>query len=148
MAATQNLYKKFVEHLAKGDIALKASGGASVKCALLLNTYTPNMSTDEVLGDVSAYEVSADGTGYAAGGVACALSDPAIDGSAVECDIADAEWASLTLTARYAVWYVTSETAGLRYLIALRDFGEDVALSAQLLRVQIHADGLVKATIS
>ena len=67
MAATQNLYKKFVEHLAKGDIALKASGGASVKCALLLNTYTPNMSTDEVLGDVSAYEVSADGTGYTAG---------------------------------------------------------------------------------
>ena len=52
MAVAQNLYKKFVEHLCKGDISLKASGGASVKCALLLNTYSPNLSTHELFGDV------------------------------------------------------------------------------------------------
>jgi len=42
MAAVSKAYGNFFKHMAMGDIPWKASGGVSLKCALLKNTYTPN----------------------------------------------------------------------------------------------------------
>lgn len=148
MAVSNKAYGLFAKHLAMGHIPWKASAGASVKCALLLNTYEPSLDEDEVFGDVSAYEVSADGTGYTAGGVACALSDPTQGLGIVSLDLADAEWAELTLTARYAVFYAVSATAGERYLIALCDFGEDKAPSAEPFKVRVSVDGAIQLAAS
>ena len=49
MAAVSKAYGNFFKHLAKGEIPWKASGGVSLKVALLANTYTPNQDTNDVL---------------------------------------------------------------------------------------------------
>lgn len=149
MAAVNKAYGLFFKHAMQGEIPWLAEGGAALKVALLLNTYTLDQDGDEVFGDVSAHEVSDSGTGYTAGGAAVTLIDPAYtaDGNILKMDCSDAEFAELTLTARYAILYATNATAGLRYLVSCLDFGEDKVVSAEPFKVRISADGAVQITV-
>lgn len=148
MAATSKAYGNFALHLAKGRVNWLASGGSTVKCALLANTYTPDQDAHATWADVSAHEVS--GTGYTAGGVALVLTDASYDSATntLTLDAADAEWTALTLTARYAVLYVDGGSAATSWLIAYTDFGVDKAPESEPLKVIFNAAGIVTMTVA
>lgn len=140
-------YGLFFAHAFKGEIPWLVSGGATVKLALLDSGYAPDQDADEVWGDISEHEVTGDG--YISGGASVTLADPvyATATNVLKLDCSDVEWADTTLTARYAVLYVASETASERYLIAYTDFGEDQSTSGTPFRVSMNADGAVKVTV-
>jgi len=148
MAATSKAYGNFALHLAKGRVSWLASGGSTVKCALLANTYTPDQDAHATWADVSAHEVS--GTGYTAGGVALVLTDATYDSgtNTLTLDAADAEWLSLSLTARYAVLYVVGAGPSTSWLIAYTDFGVDKAPQEEPLKVMFNPAGIVTMTVA
>ena len=71
-------------------------------------------------------EVSATGTGYTAGGNTLTNVDPTTSGTTALTDFADTTWSSASITARGALIYNSSTTAGSanRAVCAL-DFGAD-----------------------
>lgn len=144
MSSVSKAYGNFFKHMAMGDIPWKASGGVSLKCALLKNTYTPNQDTDDVWGDISAHEI--EGTGYTAGGVAVTPSDPVYVSAdnILQMDCTDAEWAELTGTCRTAVLYVDGTT---KYLVAYTDNGEDKVATAEPFKVRFGTNGAVKIAV-
>lgn len=125
MAKSCKWFTKGQLHLAKGDIVWKASGGSTVKCALLTASATINQDTNEVWSDLSANEVS--GTGYSAGGAAITLSDPATGSGThqIKLDATDPTWTitgTLAAAAKFAIVY---ETSG-GYLLGYADFDTEV----------------------
>jgi hypothetical protein len=72
-------YSRFIFNLMKGLVSdLSANGVTSVKCALLMDTYTPNQDTHDAYADISTYEITDDATldpdsDYPAGGLDAAL---------------------------------------------------------------------------
>lgn len=148
MAATSKAYGNFALHLAKGRVNWLASGGSAVKCALLANTYSPDQDAHATWADVLAHEVS--GTGYTAGGAALVLTDASYDSATntLTLDAADAEWSSLSLTARYAVIYIDGATDATSWLVAYTDFGVDKAPLEEPLKVIFNAAGIITMTVA
>ena len=141
MSETAKWYGNGPKRLVMNDIAWKASGGSTIKCALFTSSYTPNQDTDEYFDDISANEVAATGN-YTAGGVAVTLSDPTYDSASneVRLDCTDAEWTSSTITARYAVLYEDTGVESTSGLLGYVDFGEDKVSSAGTFTVQWDAN--------
>lgn len=148
MAVTNKLYGQVGIRLGKGEIAWKASGGDTIKCALVTSSYTFDQDAHDYFDDVSAYEVS--GTGYIAGGAAVTLSDPTYDAATneVRFDCSDVLWPNSTITARGAVFYKDTGTASSSPLICFVDFGENLSTSNTEFKITIGADGLFKITIA
>ena len=120
MSATIELYNSFRQCLADGTIDLK---NGSVYLALLASTYSKNLNTHHVWGDVSAYEVS-NGNGYTSGGAALANKAVTYASAVAKWDADDVTWASLTKTFQYGVLYVNATVNGVvKPLIALVTFG-------------------------
>lgn len=119
------IYTSFFEDLAKADIDLDT---ATIKVMLVTSAYTENKDTHTKRSDVTN-EVT--GTGYTAGGATVTATvtkdttndrlDIALDGTT---------WPTSTITARKAVYYVSTGTASTDRLIAVNDFGSDVVTSA------------------
>lgn len=100
---------------------LNDSANTSVNCALLADTYTPDLDAHQMWADVSADEIDAStNDGYSAGGQALTtMSLTRASGS--QDSVFDADnvtWSNSTITARYAVLY----EAGSGALISLVDF--------------------------
>ena len=148
MAATSKAYGNLALHLARGRINWAAAGGSTVKCALLANTYTPDQDAHATWADISAHEAS--GAGYLSGGVALVLTDASYNAATntLTLDATDAEWAALTLTARYAVVYVVGGSAATSWLIAYTDFGVDKSPEAEPLKVIFNASGIVSVSVA
>jgi len=123
-----------------------ASGGDTIKLALLADTYTPDRDTHEFFDDVSGDEIA--GTGYTAGGATIGtqtytqdnpLDSAVFDGDAVE-------WTSSTITARYGVIYKDTGTPSTSPLIQLIDFGANQSTSGSTFRITPSANGYFRVT--
>lgn len=118
----------------------------TIKVALVANTYTPNQDTHDYWDDVSANEIS--GTGYTAGGIT--LSSKTVGYTAgtnvTKFDAADVSWTSSTLTARYAVIYLSTGTASTSPLIGYVDFGSDQSSSAGTFSIVWDSAGIFTTT--
>ena len=116
------IYNKAIDNLVRAAIDFATH---SFKVMLVTSTYSPNKDTHEDRADVTN-EVT--GTGYTAGGVA---TTPTItldtSNDRVDITFSNVSWASATITARAAVIYKSTGTAGTDLLIAYVDFGSDVS---------------------
>lgn len=141
MAVTASLYNSVLEDLVEGELDWE---GDTIKCALLGSGYTPDIDSHAVWSDVSAYEVS--GTGYTAGGQTLANRLITLDtvNDEVRCDSDDPQWASSTITARYAVVYQDTGTPSTSRLIALMNFGQDYASSNGTFKITVASGGWLK----
>jgi hypothetical protein len=148
LAVTAKWYGQGPKNICNGNVIWKASGGSTIKVALLTSSYSPNQDTHDAFDDVSANQV--EGTGYTAGGAALTLVDPAYDAGSNETrlDANNVSWSDSTITARYAVIYKDSGTASTSYLLGYVDFGEDKVSSAGTFAITWAADGVLKITAS
>lgn len=113
-----------------GNVSVKAFNGEidydtnTIKVALLDSGYVP-AQTHDYFNDVSAHEIA--GTGYTAGGATLASKTVTYtSGTGVTVfDAADTAWTSSSLTARFAVVYVSTGTGSTSALIGFVDFGAD-----------------------
>lgn len=123
-----------------GDIDL-ASGGDTLKCALLTSSYTPSkdhLTYADLSGEVS-------GTGYTSGGATLTSQSVTRDDTNDEAvfDAANVTWSSATITARYAVIY---DTTNSNSLICCIDFGSDQSSSAGDFTISWNANGIFAIT--
>jgi hypothetical protein len=119
------VYTSFLEDLAKANIDLDT---ATIKVALVDSSYTENKDTHTKRSDVSG-EVS--GTGYTAGGTTVTVTvtkDTTND--RLDISLGTVTWPTSTITARKAVYYVSTGTASTDSLIAVNDFGTDKVTTA------------------
>ncbi len=120
--------------------------GDTVKIALLTSSYTPDFDAHDFFDDVSANEVAASGT-YSAGGatLSVTLTQDNTDNEGVF-DATDVSWTSATITARYAVIYKSTGTAGTSPLIGLIDFGSNQTSTAGTFTITFAAEGIINVT--
>lgn len=128
------IYNRFKANLMNGEVDLEAD---TIKVMLLDNSHSFT-ATNNVIGDVSANEIS--GTGYTAGGKA--LSGKAVTQAATtKWDATDIEWTTATFTAYHAAIY--DDTHATDDLIASFDFGGAQAVAGATFKIQWHADGII-----
>ena len=107
-------------------------GADTFKIAMF--TSSRSDANEDLTGYTTSNEVS--GTGYTAGGealssVTCGLSDNSSSVPEAFLDFADTTWSSSTITARGALIYNSSTTAGsANRAVAVLDFGSDKTTSA------------------
>lgn len=119
------VYTSFFEDLAKANIDLDT---AVVKVMLTTSAYTENKDTHTKRSDVTN-EVT--GTGYTAGGNTVTVTvtkDTTND--RLDIQLGSTTWPTSTITARKAVYYVSTGSAATDQLIAVNDAGTDVVTSA------------------
>ena len=127
---------------------------ASMRCALMHSTYTPNQTGQDFWNDVSAYDVDEVGavTGYTSGGKAIGTTEMTTTGGSgkvVKFSAgATCVWTSATLTASYAVIYKEAASAATSPLIAYLNFGTDVPAVAGDFTITWHTDGIATITVS
>jgi len=144
MAVTIDIYYEAGVYTRNGTVDLT---DANIKLALVTQSYTPDLDTDEVWADVSTYEV-ATGAGYTTGGTALTGLTVTRDGSVVTWDAADVQFVALTKTFKYGVLYVDATVNSIvKPLIALIDFDDtsatdDITVSDSVYNVVWHADGI------
>lgn len=116
------IYDHIYEHMMNGEVNF---GSDTFDVLLVTSSYTPNKGTHDSKSDITNEVV---GTGYSAGGASSAAT-VTLDTSAHHADVtfADVSWASSTITARAAVIYKNSGTAGTSWLVAYVDNGSDAA---------------------
>ena len=111
---------------------------ADVIKVMLLDTNHSFTAANNVIGDVSANEIS--GTGYTAGGAT--LANAAVTQAATtKADGDDTAWTTATFTAYHAVLW--DDTIATDDLVCSFDFGGAKTVSAGTFTVQWHADGIV-----
>lgn len=144
MAVTALLYGSFPAKLANKEIDWDTD---TVKVALCTSTYSPNQDTHDYFNDVTN-EVS--GTGYTAGGAT--LGSKTVNytsGTNTQAfDAADTVWSTATITARYAIIYVSTGTSSTSPLIGYVDFGADVSSTAGDFTIQWAAGGVVTIAVA
>lgn len=117
------VYNSAVDDMARGLIDFDTD---TFKALLVTSTYTPNKDTHDKRDDITN-EVT--GTGYSAGGTACAVTvtkDTAND--KVVITLGAVSWASSTITARGCVYYKSRGGASSAdEIVAYNDFGGDVS---------------------
>jgi hypothetical protein len=117
------VYNSAVDDMARGLIDFDTD---TFKALLVTSTYTPNKDTHDKRDDITN-EVT--GTGYSAGGTACAATvtkDTAND--KVVITLGAVSWASSTITARGCVYYKSRGGASSAdEIVAYNDFGGDVS---------------------
>jgi hypothetical protein len=113
----------------------------TIKVMLCTSTYTPDQDAHIYKSSVTN-EVT--GTGYTAGGITLASKTITYTGATniITLDAADVTWATSTITARYAVIYDDTGTAGTSALIAYVDFGADVVSSGGNFTITWDATGI------
>ena len=120
----------------------------TVKVALVTSTYTPNQDTHDYWNDVSGNEAT--GTGYTAGGVTLTNATVTYDSgtNVVKLDADDVSWTASTITARYAVIYVSTGDASTSPLIGYVDFGTDQSSSSGTFAINWSTNGIATVTVS
>lgn len=122
----------------KGDIDFDSP----INVALVLSGYTPDIDTHDFFNDITN---EASGAGYTAGGITLSSTTVILDTTDDEAafDAADVTWSTSTITARGAVLYRNTGTAGTSPLIAYFDFGSDQASSSGNFTITWNAEGLL-----
>lgn len=147
MAVTGKWYTNGLKGFLMGTYNWKTSGGSTIKCALIKNTYTPDQDAHDFWDDVSANECDASGN-YSAGGITVTPSDPTVDTATNETrlDCADMSATTFTGTVRYLVFYYSSGTPGTSNLICYCDLGADTTAAAGTFTITIATTGILKIT--
>jgi hypothetical protein len=114
----------------------------TIKVALCTSTYTPNQDTHKFFSSITN-EVT--GTGYTAGGATLGTktTNYTTATNTVWLDAADTSWTTSTITARYAIVYKSTGTAGTSLLLGYVDFGADVVSTAGTFSIQWDALGIL-----
>lgn len=128
------MYDRLKANLFNKEVDLEAD---IVKVMLLDNSHSFT-STHNVIGDVSANEIS--GTGYTAGGGTLA-GKAVTQGASSKWDATDIEWTTATFTAYHAVIY--DDTVATDDLIISIDFGGAKSVSAGTFKIQWHVNGII-----
>ena len=126
------------------DSTFALDGGDTLKCALVLSTYTP-ATTHTTWASISSNE-HANGNGYSTGGVTTAGTITQSSGT-VTFDIADPQWTASggSIVTRYAVLY-NSTTGDLICYSLLDNSPADVTVTdTNILTLQIDALGVYQA---
>jgi len=109
--------------------------------ALVTSSYTPSLAHDE-WADASTYEVSS-GSGYTTGGQI--LGTKVLTSTKISC--ANPQWAALTKTFRYVVFYKSGTVGALTNpLFGYLDYGDTVTVSGVTFTVVIPSSGLFVLT--
>lgn len=134
------IFNIFKQKLMTGECDLDTN---SFNVALLSSSFTPNIDTQTVWGDISTNEIS--GTAYVAGGTLLAGVTVTLNTSTDKAilDANDVTWASSTITARYVAIYKNASPA---WLVAAFDFGSDKSSSNGDFTVQWNASGIMDLT--
>lgn len=119
-----------------------ASGGDTLKVALVTSSYTPNFDTHDFFNDVTN-EIT--GTGYTAGGATLASQTSTIDATDHEWvfDAADSTWTTSTITARAAIVYKSTGNSATSPLIAYIDFTTDRVSDGGTFQITWNSEGIV-----
>lgn len=122
-----------------------ASGGDTIKVALVTSSYVPNYDTHDFFDDITN-EVS--GTGYTAGGATLGTQTCTLDTTDDELvvDGADTTWTTSTITARGAVIYKSTGTASTSPLIAYVDFTTDRVSDGGTFQITWASEGIINIT--
>jgi hypothetical protein len=121
------LYDTGRNSFARGDTLWKASGGSTIRVALVKAAYTPNLATDQFLSTIGVNYVGNSGTNARASCPQISLADP-IAG------VVRSSSATITLTA------VPSSVGVCNYIVIFIDSGADA--TSQLLALLDTATGL------
>ena len=136
MAITQALCTSFKQELLQGvHNFTSGSGGGTTTSTGSGNTFKIALFTSSAsLGaGTTAYSTSneASGTGYTAGGNSLTNVTPTTSSTTALLDFADSTWSSSSITARGALIYNSSTTAGsANRAVLVLDFGSDKASSS------------------
>ena len=136
MAITQALCTSFKQELLQGvHNFTSGSGGGTTTSTGSGNTFKIALFTSSAsLGaGTTAYSTSneASGTGYTAGGISLTNVTPPTSCTTPLLDFADSTWSSSSITARGALIYNSSTTAGsANRAVLVLDFGSDKASSS------------------
>lgn len=133
------VYNDFKESIFNGSIDLDSD---TIKCALVTSSYTPDKDAHDFFDDVTN-EVSA--TGYTAGGATLANKAVTQDNTndLAKWDADDPSWAASTITARGAVVYKSTGTAGTSRLICYIDFGQDYTSANGTFSIVFSSSGIL-----
>lgn len=142
MAVTAKVYGPALAALASGSINWTAD---TIKVMLCTSAYVPDQDAHDFKSDVTNEVV---GTGYTAGGATLGskTSTYTAGTNTQVLDAADPVWATSTITARYAVYYKDTGTAGTSPLIGYLDFGADVVSTAGDFKITHDAGGVFTIT--
>lgn len=136
MAISQALCTSFKQEILQGiHNFTNGSGGGTTTSTGTGNTFKIALFTSSAsLGaSTTAYADSnqVSGTGYSAGGNTLTNVTPTVSSTTALTDFADTTWSSSTITARGALIYNSSTTAGsANRAVAVLDFGSDKTTSA------------------
>ena len=136
MAISQALCTSFKQEILQGiHNFTNGSGGGTTTSTGTGNTFKiPLFTSSASLGaGTTAYADSnqVSGTGYSAGGNTLTNVTPTVSSTTALTDFADTTWSSSTITARGALIYNSSTTAGsANRAVAVVDFGSDKTTSA------------------
>ncbi len=121
MTVTATPYGKFVLGLGTGAFNFSSD---TFKAALTTASYVPNVDTHEFFSDVTN-EIT--GTGYTAGGLTLTTVTWTYDSTNNRAVLAadSGIWTTASFTARHAVIYKSTGTAGTSRLVGWIDFGEN-----------------------
>lgn len=128
-----------------GGTTTTTGTGNTFKIALYTSSATMSASTTAY---ATTNEVSATGTGYTAGGNTLTNVTPSSSGTTALTDFSDSTWSSSSITARGALIYNSSTTAGSanRAVCAL-DFGADKTSTSGDFTIQFPAADASNAII-
>ena len=155
MAITTAMCTSFKSELLQGIHNFhNGSGGGTTTTTGTGNTFKIALYTSSatLAATTTAYattnEVSATGTNYTAGGNTLANVDPTTSGTTAYTDFDDTTWSSSTITARGALIYNSSTTAGSanRAVCAL-DFGADKTSTSGDFTIAFPTDDASNANI-
>ena len=155
MAITTAMCTSFKSELLQGIHNFhNGSGGGTTTTTGTGNTFKIALYTSSatLAASTTAYattnEVSATGTNYTAGGNTLTNVDPSTSGTTALTDFADTTWSSSTITARGALIYNSSTTAGsANRAVAILDFGADKTSTSGDFTVQFPAADASNAII-
>ena len=126
-----------------GGTTTTTGTGNTFKIALYTSSATLSASTTAY---ATTNEVS--GTGYTAGGNTLTNVDPTTSGTTALTDFADTTWSSSSITARGALIYNSSTTAGsANRAVAILDFGADKTSTSGDFTIQFPAADASNAII-
>ena len=126
-----------------GGTTTTTGTGNTFKIALYTSSATMSASTTAY---ATTNEVS--GTGYTAGGNTLTNVDPTTSGTTALTDFADTTWSSSSITARGALIYNSSTTAGTaNRAVAILDFGADKTSTSGDFTIQFPAADASNAII-
>lgn len=119
-----------------------ASGGDTIKVALVTSSYTPNFDTHDFFDDVTN-EIT--GTGYSAGGATLGSQTCTLDTTDDELvfDAADTSWTTASFTAYAAIVYKSTGSAATSPLIAYVDFTSNRISDGGTFQITWNSEGII-----